>query len=57
MLLRGVGMGLAFRPAMTAAFAALERSELGDATPQRTCSSESAAQSASRCSRWCCPAR
>jgi EmrB/QacA subfamily drug resistance transporter len=34
MLLRGVGIGFAFMPAMTAAFAALERSELSDATPQ-----------------------
>src|SRR5438477_10208496 len=28
------GIGFAFMPAMTAAFAALERSELSDATPQ-----------------------
>jgi EmrB/QacA subfamily drug resistance transporter len=34
MLLRGVGIGLAFMPAMTAAFASLDRSELSDATPQ-----------------------
>jgi EmrB/QacA subfamily drug resistance transporter len=34
MLIRGVGIGFAFMPAMTAAFAALERSELSDATPQ-----------------------
>jgi EmrB/QacA subfamily drug resistance transporter len=34
MLLRGMGIGFAFMPAMTAAFAALERSELADATPQ-----------------------
>jgi MFS family permease len=34
MLLRGVGIGFSFMPAMTAAFAALERSELSDATPQ-----------------------
>jgi EmrB/QacA subfamily drug resistance transporter len=34
MLLRGVGIGFAFMPAMTAAFASLERSELSDATPQ-----------------------
>ena len=34
MLLRGVGIGLAFMPAMTAAFASLERSELSHATPQ-----------------------
>jgi MFS family permease len=34
MLIRGMGIGLAFMPAMTAAFAALERSELPDATPQ-----------------------
>jgi EmrB/QacA subfamily drug resistance transporter len=34
MLLRGTGIGFAFMPAMTAAFAALERSELSDATPQ-----------------------
>jgi MFS family permease len=31
---RGIGIGFAFMPAMTAAFAALERSELADATPQ-----------------------
>jgi EmrB/QacA subfamily drug resistance transporter len=34
MLLRGMGIGFAFMPAMAAAFAALERSELSDATPQ-----------------------
>jgi EmrB/QacA subfamily drug resistance transporter len=34
MFLRGTGIGFAFMPAMTAAFAALERSELSDATPQ-----------------------
>jgi EmrB/QacA subfamily drug resistance transporter len=34
MLLRGVGIGFAFMPAMSAAFASLERSELPDATPQ-----------------------
>jgi EmrB/QacA subfamily drug resistance transporter len=34
MLVRGVGIGFAFMPAMTAAYAALERRELSDATPQ-----------------------
>src|SRR5207248_113906 len=34
MFLRGMGIGFAFMPAMTAAFAALQRSELADATPQ-----------------------
>jgi MFS family permease len=34
MLVRGMGVGFAFMPAMTAAFASLERSELPDATPQ-----------------------
>ncbi len=34
LFLRGVGIGFAFMPAMTAAFAALDRSELADATPQ-----------------------
>src|SRR5919201_1800587 len=34
MFVRGIGIGFAFMPAMTAAFAALERSELADATPQ-----------------------
>src|SRR5579884_2109407 len=34
MLVRGVGIGFAMMPAMTAAFAALERSELADASPQ-----------------------
>ena len=34
LLVRGMGMGFAFMPAMTAAFAALEKSELPDATPQ-----------------------
>ncbi|MGO9819190.1 MAG: DHA2 family efflux MFS transporter permease subunit [Solirubrobacteraceae bacterium] len=34
MFIRGMGIGLAFMPAMAAAFAALERSELADATPQ-----------------------
>jgi EmrB/QacA subfamily drug resistance transporter len=34
MLFRGAGIGFAFMPAMAAAFAALERSELADATPQ-----------------------
>jgi EmrB/QacA subfamily drug resistance transporter len=34
MLLRGAGIGFAFMPAMSAAFASLDRSELSDATPQ-----------------------
>jgi EmrB/QacA subfamily drug resistance transporter len=34
MAVRGMGVGFAFMPAMSAAFAALERSELPDATPQ-----------------------
>jgi EmrB/QacA subfamily drug resistance transporter len=34
MFVRGMGIGFAFMPAMTAAFAALKRSELADATPQ-----------------------
>jgi EmrB/QacA subfamily drug resistance transporter len=34
LFVRGMGIGLAFMPAMTAAFAALKRSELADATPQ-----------------------
>ena len=34
MLVRGFGIGFAFMPAMSAAFASLERSELPDATPQ-----------------------
>src|SRR5438105_7524955 len=34
MLVRGMGIGFAFMPAMAAAFASLERSELPDATPQ-----------------------
>jgi MFS family permease len=34
MLVRGMGIGFAFMPAMAAAFAALERSELSHATPQ-----------------------
>jgi EmrB/QacA subfamily drug resistance transporter len=34
MLVRGVGIGCAFMPAMTAAFASLHRSELSHATPQ-----------------------
>ncbi len=34
MLLRGAGMGASFMPAMTAAFAALERSQVSHATPQ-----------------------
>jgi EmrB/QacA subfamily drug resistance transporter len=34
MLVRGFGIGFAFMPAMTAAFASLERHELSDATPQ-----------------------
>jgi EmrB/QacA subfamily drug resistance transporter len=34
MFVRGIGVGLAFMPAMTAAYAALDRSELSDATPQ-----------------------
>jgi len=34
MLLRGVGIGFGFMPAMSAAFASLQRSELADATPQ-----------------------
>jgi MFS family permease len=34
MFVRGLGVGLAFLPAMSAAFAALRPSELADATPQ-----------------------
>jgi EmrB/QacA subfamily drug resistance transporter len=34
MFIRGTGIGFGFMPAMTAAFASLERSELSDATPQ-----------------------
>jgi EmrB/QacA subfamily drug resistance transporter len=34
MLIRGAGIGFAFMPAMAAAFASLDRSELSDATPQ-----------------------
>jgi len=34
MFLRGIGIGLAFMPAMAAAFASLEPRELSDATPQ-----------------------
>jgi EmrB/QacA subfamily drug resistance transporter len=34
MLLRGSGIGFAFMPAMAAAFASLQRSEISDATPQ-----------------------
>ncbi|HEV2975801.1 MAG TPA: DHA2 family efflux MFS transporter permease subunit [Solirubrobacteraceae bacterium] len=34
LLVRGVGIGFSFMPAMTAAFAALRPSELSDATPQ-----------------------
>jgi EmrB/QacA subfamily drug resistance transporter len=34
MLIRGMAMGASFMPAMTAAFAALERSEVSHATPQ-----------------------
>jgi EmrB/QacA subfamily drug resistance transporter len=34
MIFRGFGIGLAFMPAMSAAFASLKRSELSDATPQ-----------------------
>jgi hypothetical protein len=34
MLLRGMGIGFAFIPAMSAAFASLKHSELPDATPQ-----------------------
>jgi MFS family permease len=34
MFVRGIGIGFGFLPAMTAAFASLERSELASATPQ-----------------------
>src|SRR5207248_5929674 len=34
LLARGMGIGLSFMPVMTAAFAALDKSELPDATPQ-----------------------
>jgi EmrB/QacA subfamily drug resistance transporter len=34
LLLRGIGIGFSFMPAMTAAFAALRPSQLSDATPQ-----------------------
>jgi hypothetical protein len=34
MFLRGMGMGASFMPAMTAAFAALDRSQVSHATPQ-----------------------
>src|SRR6202043_2077185 len=34
LLLRGVGIGFSFMPAMTAAFASLKPEQLSDATPQ-----------------------
>jgi EmrB/QacA subfamily drug resistance transporter len=34
MMIRGIGIGFAFMPAMSAAFASLKRHELSDATPQ-----------------------
>jgi EmrB/QacA subfamily drug resistance transporter len=34
MMVRGAGLGFSFMPAMTAAYSALDRSELSDATPQ-----------------------
>jgi EmrB/QacA subfamily drug resistance transporter len=34
MVVRGIGIGFSFMPAMSAAFAALDRTELSDATPQ-----------------------
>ena len=34
LLLRGVGIGFSFMPAMTAAFASLRPEQLSDATPQ-----------------------
>ncbi|MBV8221441.1 MAG: MFS transporter, partial [Solirubrobacterales bacterium] len=34
LLIRGTGIGFAFMPAMTAAFASLEKSEIADASPQ-----------------------
>src|SRR4051794_19351355 len=34
MFVRGMGIGFAFLPAMSAAFASLERSEVSNATPQ-----------------------
>jgi uncharacterized membrane protein len=34
LLIRGMGIGFSFMPAMTAAFAALKKSELPDASPQ-----------------------
>jgi hypothetical protein len=34
MFVRGIGIGFAFMPAMSAAFASLHRDELSDATPQ-----------------------
>jgi MFS family permease len=34
LLVRGMGIGFSFMPVMTAAFAALDKSELPDATPQ-----------------------
>jgi uncharacterized membrane protein len=36
MLVRGVGVGLAIMPAMTAAFSALSREQVNDASPQLT---------------------
>jgi EmrB/QacA subfamily drug resistance transporter len=36
MLVRGVGVGLAIMPAMTAAFSVLDREQINDATPQLT---------------------
>jgi hypothetical protein len=36
MLVRGIGVGLAIMPAMTAAFSVLERDQVNDASPQLT---------------------
>ena len=50
-VVRGVGVGLAFIPAMTAAYASLKRSELPDAAPQLNITNASAARSESPCWR------
>ena len=56
LLVRGVGIGFSFMPAMTAAFASLRPDQLSDATPQLNVCSASAGRSARPCWRSCCSA-
>ena len=57
MLVRGFGIGFAFMPAMSAAFASLQRSELSDATPQLNVFQRVGGSIGMRCWRSSCSVR